>query len=143
MSFTIILIPAVLAIGSALVGRLGDDKVHVVRTRMLDDELLARALDRIGCQAKVSETSVHAEREGLAVTFSRGEGDILEAHFAEDTDVDAAQALLGELDGAYTALVQQKVYERLLARAEQQGLAVAHEHTDDEGAIVLTLQVRE
>jgi len=54
-----------------------------------------------------------------------------------------AQTVLEQLDAEYTRLLQERVYEQVVGRAEQAGLTLEDEHVDGDNSIVLTLRVEQ
>jgi hypothetical protein len=142
MSVSIVLLPLALAAAAAYSERRARADASVeVQTRMRDPRLLRLALEDLGLAATDTPSGLVAEGDGQTVRFVRGDDDILAAHFSAKADVEAAKAFLLELDDSYAARVQQHVYERLVARAQEHGLRLEDERVQADNSIVLTLAV--
>lgn len=145
MSVTFVLLPlALAAVATHKARQDADDAGHHVidtQTRMRDPELLVSALDDLGWLGAVREGEITASAGDRAVTFTHGPDGVLQARFDADATAEEAEALLRDLDDEYTRLVQAAVYERVVARAGQSGMAVESEHVEADESIVVTLRV--
>jgi len=111
-------------------------------TRMRDEELLIAAASVLDPDvSSVSEASGIERLVGTELSFRRLDGGAFEAQFPPTVSSEQARSLLETLDGEYTRLVQARVYEQVLAQAEQQGLSLESERVDEDSSIVLTLRV--
>lgn len=160
MSVTLILLPIALAAAAAAggVGALGaavtarsdteagaDPAPQIrVRTRMKDNTLLADALANLGATAiDVSRSRVTAEVDGVFLTMTLSDDGVWEAHVeGDDVTVVSASALLQRLDGAYAAMVQQAVAEKIRLRAESSGFDLVSETRDADDTVTMVLNVR-
>lgn len=147
MSVSIALIPVGLAIASAVAAR-KEAKAQgrptmAVQTRMRDNEILMEALRDMGCEAGPAGEGVRAKRGAFEFAFSRDENGVLEATFDSEVAPEEAEAFVADLDHEYTRLIQARVYQRVLERAQQHGMAVESESVDPDNSIVLTLRVEE
>lgn len=146
MSVTFVLLPlALAAVATHKARQDADDAGHHtidMQTRMRDRELLVSALDDLGWLGETElDGPITARSEDRTVTFTADADGILQAHFDGETTAEGAEAFLRDLDDEYTRLVQASVYERLVARASDSGMAVESEHVDADNAIVVTLRV--
>ena len=161
MSVTLILLPIALAAAAAAggVGALGatltakgknDDGPAPeirVRTRMKDSTLLAAALTNLGAAAiDVSRTRVTAEVDGVSLTMTLTDDGVWEAHVegldGQEVTVVSATELLQRLDGAYAAMVQQAVAEKIRLRAESSGFDLVSETREADDTVTMVLNVR-
>jgi len=146
MSTGIELIPVALAIGAAAAAaraRGGDVVASASRetrelpTRFADESLLMEAL---GQTATERDGVVHGVVDGVPIAFTTDDSGAYVAHFRPEAPGRAAGALR-TLDGVYGRLVQRDARSRVLASAPRYGLPVEDEHVEEDGTIVLTLQV--
>ena len=115
-----------------------------IQTRMRDDEILLEALRDLGCEAQpVDGGGLSAIRGAFEFTFRRDENGVLEANFGAEVTPEEAEAFVTDLDDEYTRLIQARVYQRVLERAQQHGMAIESENVEDDNSIVLTLRVEE
>lgn len=148
MSVSLALIPVGLAIASAVAARkearVAGKPTMAVQTRMRNDEILMEALRDLSCEAApVAGGGVRATRGAFEFTFRRDENGVLEANFGVDVTPEEAEAFVTDLDDEYTRLIQARVYQRVLERAQQHGMAIDSESVEDDNSIVLTLRVEE
>ncbi len=154
MSIEIILIPLAFAAAAAVKGKLeerqaaatgetAEEQPHVmaIETRMRDHELLARALEGLGCEVDRSGEEPKADYRGVEISFRRGEHEALHAHFEGEIEPEAAEAFLRDLDSEYSRLVQEQTYQRVVERSAEQGLELESERVEADNSIVLTLRV--
>jgi hypothetical protein len=147
MSVVIALIPVALAVAaSAAARRRAEEEGHAtlaIQTRMRDDELIVRALEVMQCDAELDASGVRATRNQFEFTFSRGVDGVLEARFGPDVAPDEAEMFVHDLDREYTRLVQERVYRRVIERAQEYGMALESEEIEEDDSIVLTLRAGE
>jgi len=148
LSVSIALIPVGLAIASAIAApkeaKAEGKPTMAIQTRMRDDEILLEALRDLGCEAQpVDGGGLSAIRGAFEFTFRRDENGVLEANFGAEVTPEEAEAFVTDLDDEYTRLIQARVYQRVLERAQQHGMAIESENVEDDNSIVLTLRVEE
>ena len=147
MSVVVALIPVALAAAAAAAARRrAEGEGHAalaIQTRMRDDELIVRALGALGCEAELDASGVRATRNQFEFTFSRGVDGVLEARFGPDVAPDEAEMFVHDLDREYARLVQERVYRRVVERAEKYGMTLESEEIDGDDSIVLTLRAGE
>jgi hypothetical protein len=149
MSTGMELIPLALAIGAAAtawnrlsehrdVGQTTDRTLRQLPTRFRDEALVLEAL---GDGAVERDGTLHGVVAGVPLALTTNDEGTYVAHFHGDLPAAEAVAVVRTLDEIYGGLVQRDVRERVLARAPAHGLTFEHETVDDDGSIVLTLQV--
>lgn len=160
MSVSLLLVPLVIAavsgtVGTAVIGgaaigaggREPGDDVHTlhVETRMRDIGLLVAAVGSLGAEVTlVEEHTVEARLGELTFELTRPEGGVWSAHIdalSRPVTVEEANALMYEVDRAYSAQVQQAVIERIHAQAPRAGLRVAEQTTEDDSSVRIVLDV--
>ncbi len=77
------------------------------------------------------------------LSLARTDSGTFEALFPGTVPQAQAQTVLEQLDAEYTRLVQERVYEQVVERAQQQGLALESERVEEDNSIVLTLRVEQ
>ncbi len=87
--------------------------------------------------------STIGEVAGTPISLARTEAVVFEALFSSSVPQEQAQTVLEQLDAEYTRLLQERVYEQVVGRAEQAGLTLEDEHVDGDNSIVLTLRVEQ
>lgn len=164
MSVSLILIPTVLAIATAVggTGIAGSLSQHDgergggsaptpqirVQTRMKDPQLLADALAELGATGVgVSDDRISAVVDGLELTMERDEDGVWAAHIdrADGRAAQRAEAeeLIGRLDATYARHVQRAVAARIRERADSAGFELVSESREDDDTVTMVLGVRE
>lgn len=147
MSTGLELLPLALAIGAAVGAmrrnRAGPAPVLTVTTRLRDDALLVQALETVGGHFGVDDGVHHGRIGDVPVAVSRNPDGQFDVHLDPGVATDQAEGLVAMLDQSYGRQVQQQVYEKLLARAPEHGLAWRSERVEEDDAIVVTLTVEE
>ena len=151
MSTGLELIPLALAIGVAVSERRkartavavrSPAPLYAMETRIRDGELLTRALERLGSTTSVTDGTVTTMVENIEATFAMpAESDVYDAHFEESVPEERARDLVLRLDEIYQRVVQESVREKVLQRADEHGLVVRSETVEEDGSMLLTLEV--
>jgi hypothetical protein len=143
MSATLKMLPEALAESKTGPPRHGP-KDLVVPTRMKDRAMIEAALDAAGIKRRFLDDVLWAETvdEQLFFAFIR-QGAVFEGHFAHDTALPKAEEMVQVVTHEYQRLVQQRVYERVIAQSETQGMVFKSEVVTEDNAIVVTLEVTE
>lgn len=126
------------AAGSSQVVPDAPREVRSVSTRFKDGELLLEAL---GEGAGERDGAIHGAVEGLPVAFATGPDGAYVAYFHGEVAPAQAEAAVLGLDAAYGGLVQRNARDRVIAQAPGYGLSLEDETVEEDGSIVLTLQV--
>jgi hypothetical protein len=118
-----------------------------VRTRMKDSTLLSDALGNLGASGiTVSGSKVTADVDGVALTMTLTDDGVWEAHVegqdGREVTVASASELLRQLDGAYAAMVQRAVAEKIRQRAETSGFDLVSETREADDTVTMVLNVR-
>lgn len=153
MSIELALIPIAIAVIGTMKDRkrrsqgFGQDSqtpYFVCETRMKDADLLEKALSDYGCRSvRKDDGCVDSAIDGTQIRFERSEQDNFEAVFVGAVSAQQAEQFLTDVYEQYTLQVQQQVYQNLLARAADRGLALESEQVQPDGSIVLTLAIQE
>jgi len=80
---------------------------------------------------------------GVQLSLAKRDDGTFEALFPGTAPQEQAREALGELDAEYTRLVQERVYQQVIERAQDQGLALESERVEQDNSIVLTLRVEQ
>ena len=75
--------------------------------------------------------------------FHSGEDDIFLATFRGNISKENAESYMTEFHDAYTTLVQQRTYQKLLEKIKERNLNLESEKVTEDNSIVLTLLVQE
>ncbi len=151
MSTGLELIPFAIAAGIGAVGRyrvrraerqVAGPPSYALGTRMRDERLLGAAAAALGSSGGGSPADV-TEVGGVRLSLVPTDTGAFEALFPGTVTQEQARAVLGSLDSEYTRLVQERVYQQVVERAQQQGLALESERVEDDNSIVLTLRVEQ
>lgn len=153
MSTGLELIPFAIAAGVGVVGRYRARRAeesavgappYSYETRMRDEELLGAAAAAMGASTGGrGGPADFVDVAGTPVSFVQSESGAFDALFPGTVPTDQAQTTLAELDAEYTRLVQERVYQQVLERAQHQGLALETERVEEDNSIVLTLRVEQ
>ncbi|HEY4281160.1 MAG TPA: hypothetical protein VGM91_23300 [Conexibacter sp.] len=141
------LIPLALAIGAAALIEInraragvsgGPSEVRKLPTRFRNEALLTEAL---GETATERDGMLHGVVDRVPMAFAPDADGNYVAYFEAGLPGKQAGDALLTLDTAYGRLVQRDARERVLAAAPQYGMPLEGEHVEEDGTIVLTLQV--
>ena len=145
MSVSLALIPVAIAVAGAIATRKEAQRdpqdSFRLETRMKDEGLLNAALESYGCRSVVTGGTVDSALGDTRMVFERDERGVFDALFVGDISAEHAGAFLTELNEEYTLLVQQRVYQNLLSRAEERGLVVESEEIQEDNSVMITLRV--
>lgn len=143
MSLELLLVPAAIAAVGVWRARVGSHAATcTVQTRWRDNNVLAAALVDVGAvNVAIDDDTVRAEYEGMAVSFSRRDDDIVTAHFAADADPQRAVAVVEAVDAAYLRRVQDAVVERVRLRVDELGYTVVSESVDDDDTVTMIVDL--
>lgn len=148
MSLSIFLVPAALAITTAVSASVMEEKVtegtfYRIDTNMKDEKILEEALHNYGCNVLLNEKNFQSSIGELQMAFQEQEDGTISAIIREDIELEDAEEFLNDIHREYTRIVQNRTYEKLLARAKEEGLILESENKGDDNSIVLTFQVKE
>ena len=151
MSTGMELVPLALAIGAVAAGAkmassqagsggvsAAPRQVRSMPTRFRDNALVLEAL---GEGAVERDGTLHGAVDRVPVALAPDADGIYVAYFHGDLSGAEAESTVRKLDGVYGGLVQRDVRRRVLEQAPAHGLAVEDERVEEDGSIVLTLQV--
>ena len=147
MSLSLTLVP--LAIGAASVisyavqEKVEEGTYYRIDSNMKDETTLAKALKHYGCDVTLDEEVFQSSLGSFELAFQMQEDGTFSAIFDEGIAVNDAEDFMMNIQSEYTRVVQQETYQKLLARAEQEGLNLQAEQTTEDGTIVLTFDVEE
>lgn len=148
MSISLILVPIAIAAFAAAAGdqagKAGDPPASLrLGTRMKSERLLRATLEDYGCRYVTAGGRVDSTVEDARIFFERDETDAFDAVFVGGISGEHARAFLSELEQGYAQLLQQQVYENLLARAHERGLVLESEEVREDNSVLLSFQVEE
>lgn len=151
MSTGLELIPFAIAAGVGAIGRYRARRAeqqasgappYALETRMRDEQLLGAAAAALGASSGGGGGAAGVmDVAGTPLSLVQNESGVFKALFPGGVSQQQAQAVLEQLDTEYTRLVQERVYETVVARAKEQGLALESERVDEDNSIVLTLRL--
>lgn len=119
----------------------GATAVTSFTTRWRDEELLVAGLSRLGAGPEQQDGAWAGSIGGLGVAFTRRADGVYDAHFDARTPTTQAQSVLDTLDRAYCVELQTQLRRRVLAEAPRHEMTLVDEHEDDDGTVVLTLEL--
>lgn len=156
MSLSVFLVPLAIGAVTATVGLATEEELEVevsslpqnkvyfkLDTKMKDEQLLQETLQNYGNSSEVENEEVTSTIGGTEIAFVKGSNGTYRAYFHENIALQDAEQFVDNIYAEYTRIVQQKTYEKLLARAENEGLIFESEETNEEDSIVLTFEVKE
>ncbi|AST90918.1 MULTISPECIES: hypothetical protein [Sutcliffiella] len=148
MSLSVVLVPLALgaassAVSFALREKVEEGVLYKIETNMKDEILLEESLKSFGCNVDLNEESFHSSIGDIQMAFQQQENGTFSGIFNESVSTEEAQEFLQDVQKEYVRLVQNRTYEKLIARARQEGLILEHENTTDDNTIQLTFQVKE
>ncbi len=139
MSIEIVLIPlALTAVGAWKARAESGSGTSVVRTRLRDRGVLDEALTNLGADVQHDGRTTTARFSECVLTFAAQDDGTVLAHVSHN-DIAVAERLVHDVDAEYAAVVQGRLYDRLVQRAPALGLRVEDEVVDDDNAITLVL----
>lgn len=119
------------------------DKTRVKQETVMNDEgLLLATIEDFGLKHTIEEGVVKAVGKDFSVVFEKNKDGVYEAEFS-GLAADAAGGAAAQLNEIYAGKVQQRVYENIMARAKNNGLALETEEAGEDNSIVLTFVVEE
>ena len=144
MSVTLVLIPVAIAIAGTLSTRdakFKDIETLYLPTQMKDESLLQKALGNYGYKSFSDGQSINLEES--QIVFQRNEQGNFDTIFLGDIPEEHAQSFVSDIYDEYTKLVQEQVYNKLLANIEERNLRLESEEVQKDNSIVLTLAIEE
>lgn len=145
MSLSVFLLPAALAITTGLAGQLEQQveqgEFYKINTNMKDEQIMQQALENRGNTVTVTDDQIEASIGKVDIYFQRQEDNTISAIFHKDVAVEDAREFIKNTYEEYTHVVQQNTYEKLLQRAENEGLVLQTETKQKDNTIVLTFNV--
>lgn len=145
MSIEFLLIPIAIGLVSSLTTRqrqkAEEPDSFCLGTRLKDAQLLQAALDSLGCKSVGTGQEILSTAEGARISFEKNKDGLFEAVFVGISSQQRAASFLQEVDAEYTRLLQEQVYQRLLARAKERGLTLESQEVEPNNSIVLTFVV--
>lgn len=144
MSVTLILVPVAIAVIGTLSTR--DEKskdldAMYLPTKMKEEPLLQKALGNYGYKSFSDGKNINLEES--QIVFQKNEEGNFEAIFLGDIPEEHAQNFVSDIYDEYTKLVQEQVYNKLLANIKERDLRLESEEVQKDNSIVLTLAVQE
>jgi hypothetical protein len=119
-----------------------------VRTRMKDVGLLGQALASLGAaEVTTADGEVRGTVDDAVVALRLTDQGVWEAHVAgahgQQVGEADAVALVEALDGAYAAMVQRAVAQKIRERADGAGFELTSEHVGRDDTLTMVLTVKE
>lgn len=96
---------------------------------------------RLGADPEQRDGAWAGSVNGVGLALSRGDDGVYDAYFHLRTPAELAQGVLHELDRSYCLEVQRRLRERVRAEAPQRGMTLVEEYQEDDGTVVLTLEL--
>jgi|SRR5690625_2845991 len=147
MSLSIFLVPIAIAVSSGVAitieDKLSEGEYYQVTTKMKDETIVQQALENRGSKVTYDEYQIESRIGNIDVMFQRQENDTISAIFHKDVLVEDAEEFVENTYNEYTRIIQQQTYEKLMQRAENEGLLLQSETRNEENTIVLTFDVKE
>lgn len=158
MSLSVFLVPLAIGAVSASVGMnaKGVEELEIdvaslpqnetyfrLATKMKDEQLLQETLQNYGSSSEVENEEVTSKIGDAEIVFVKDSQDMYQAYFHESIAIDDAEQFVHNIYEEYTRIVQRKTYEKLLTRAEDEGLILESEETNENESLVLTFEVKE
>jgi len=145
MSLSILLLPAALAVTTGIASQL-EQKVELgefykINTNMKDEQIMQKALENRGNTVTVKDDQIEASIGKVDIYFQRQQDNTISAIFHKDIAVEDAREFIENTHEEYTHIVQQNTYDKLLQRAENEGLVLQTETKQKDNTIVLTFNV--
>ena len=114
---------------------------YKIETPIKKEDILIEALQNYGNKVEETETSIETVVLETSITFIKEETGLYSAAFNDDIKMEDAAEFVESIVDEYTNIVQQQVYEKLMSRAEQEGLVFESEE-QREDSVVLTFGVK-
>src|SRR5690625_1795148 len=146
MSLSVFLVPLAIGAVSASVGMnaKGVEELEIdvaslpqnetyfrLATKMKDEQLLQETLQNYGSSSEVENEEVTSKIGDAEIVFVKDSQDMYQAYFHESIAIDDAEQFVHNIYEEYTRIVQRKTYEKLLTRAEDEGLILESEETNE------------
>lgn len=157
MSLSVFLVPLAIGAVSASVGMnaKGVEELEIdvaslpqnetyfrLATKMKDEQLLQETLQNYGSSSEVENEEVTSKIGDAEIVFVKDSQDMYQAYFHESIAINDAEQFVHNIYEEYTRIVQRKTYEKLLTRAEDEGLILESEETNENESLVLTFEVK-
>lgn len=120
-----------------------NDVYFKLETKMNNEQLLQETLQNYGSSSEVENEEVTSMIGDTKIAFIKGDQGTYHAYFNEDISLRDAEEFVSNIYEEYTRIVQRKTYEKLLQRAENEGLVLEMEETNENESLVLTFEVKE
>jgi len=114
---------------------------YKIETTIKKEDILIEALQNYGNKVEETETSIETVVLETSITVIKEETGLYSAAFNDDIKKEDAAEFVESIVDEYTNIVQQQVYEKLMSRAEQEGLVFESEE-QREDSVVLTFGVK-
>jgi uncharacterized linocin/CFP29 family protein len=112
-------------------------------TRIKDTKLLEETLKIYGCKNVLIGDDLETELDNVRIMFEKDENEVFNAVFLGDISLEKAKEFISDINGEYTKLVQEKVYQNLLKNASGHNLQLESEEVKEDNSIVLTFALQE
>jgi len=108
-----------------------------------DKELLTLALKKNGFQLIENDDHITVSLGESLVLFHRNEAGAFNIYMDSQLQKEQITAFLENLCSSYTAVLQERLYQRVLSRARENGMKLEQEIIHDDNSIELVLKVEE
>lgn len=116
----------------------------LIQTIMRNASILQETAVNLGYEPVIlNEHQMEIQLEEGNMIFHSGEDDIFLATFRGNISKENAESYMTEFHDAYTTLVQQRTYQKLLEKIKERNLNLESEKVTEDNSIVLTLVVQE
>lgn len=147
MSLSIVFVPIAIAVTSGVAikieERLSEGEYYQVNTTMKDETIIQEALENRGSEVTFDEHQIESKIGDIDIMFQRQDDETISAIFHKNVHVKDAEEFVENTYNEYTRIIQQQTYEKLMQRAENEGLLLQSETRNEENTIVLTFDVKE
>ena|SRR5690625_586435 len=147
MSLSITLVPIAIAASSvvsyALQEKIEEGTYYKIDTKIKDETILKEALENYGCKVSLDGENLESTLGDVEIMFQKQENSTISALVHEDVELGDADQFVQNIYGEYTRVIQHQTYEKLVERAQNEGLFLESENRNEEDTIVLTFQVKE
>lgn len=147
MSLSIFLVPIAIAVSSGVAIKieesLSDGAYYQVNTNMKDETIIQQALENRGSKVTFDEHQIESKIGDIDIMFQRQEDETISSIFHQNVRMKDAEEFIENTYTEYTRIIQEQTYEKLMQRAENEGLILQSETRNEENTIVLTFDVKE
>ncbi|WP_424356364.1 hypothetical protein [Methanobacterium sp. MBAC-LM] len=112
-------------------------------TKIKDAKLLEETLKIYGCKDVSTGEDLETECDNARVIFEKDENGVFNAVFLGNISLEKAKEFISDINGEYTKLVQEQVYQKLLKNASERNLRLESEDVQEDNSIVLTFALQE